>query len=143
MPSKRCSSRTVTYMHTVAMAGKDRSIPPESMTTNTPMAIVPMIELLFRMSKMFSAVKKELADGVHQDGKDDDDEQEDELMAPQKGALHSRPSPIVPAPRPRPPNPFVLSGLSFSMSRISLSEAAAASSSAPIRPSFINRMRCE
>ena len=59
LPSKRSSSRTVTYMATVAMAGKDRSIPPESITTNTPIAMVPMIELLFRMSNMFSAVKNE------------------------------------------------------------------------------------
>ena len=59
LPVKPSRIFTVTNMETVAIAVKEMSIPPESITTKTPMAIVPMMELLFSTSKMFSSDRKE------------------------------------------------------------------------------------
>ena len=129
LPLNSSSTRTATYMDTVAIAGKERSMPPESMTTNTPIAMVPMIELLLRMSKRFSAVKKDLLMAFTRTEKPIRMSEQDELVTAQEGSSHH--PDLWPACRV------------FSCSRISLSEVPAASSSAPIRPSFMTRMRCE
>jgi len=60
LPLNLSNIRTVTYIETVAIAGNDMSIPPDSMTINAPIAMTPIIELLFKISNMFSAVRNDL-----------------------------------------------------------------------------------